>query len=139
LQATTKHSQFKDVALAVQELAAAEEEGKTLLLQDQQKAQLKSMVAANKLAMDTMFYRMNALIAGMASQRTRSLPHLLTATQAAHPAPQTASESDAGTAENSFFTSRQAATRSRPMQTSDTQDINCPRAPLCQSDRDWGR
>jgi hypothetical protein len=34
------------------------------LLQEQHKAQLKSMATANKQAMDTMFERMNALIAG---------------------------------------------------------------------------
>jgi hypothetical protein len=43
LQATAKHSWFKDAALAAQELAAAEEEGKTIaimfaLLQHQHKA-----------------------------------------------------------------------------------------------------
>ncbi len=64
-----KHSRFKDAALAAQELAAAEEEGVTtammfVLLQGQHKAQLESMVAANKQAMDTMFERMKALIAG---------------------------------------------------------------------------
>ncbi len=53
LQTITKHSQFKDAALAAQELAAAEEEGKTTammftLLQEQHKAQLKLMVTANK-------------------------------------------------------------------------------------------
>ncbi len=63
LQATVKHSWFKDAALAAQELAAAEEEGETTammitLLQEQHKAQLKSMVAANKQAMDAMFERM---------------------------------------------------------------------------------
>ncbi len=68
-QATAKHSQLKDAALAAQELAAAEEEGKTTvmmfaLLQEQHKAQLESMVAANKQAMDAMFERINALIAG---------------------------------------------------------------------------
>jgi hypothetical protein len=56
-QATTKHSRFRDAALAAQELAAAEEEGETTtmmcaLLRDQQKAQLEAMVAANKQAMD---------------------------------------------------------------------------------------
>jgi hypothetical protein len=56
LQATTKYVRFKDAALAAQELAAAEEEGKTTpmiftLLQEQQ-------------AMDTMFECMNAFIAG---------------------------------------------------------------------------
>ena len=69
LQATAKHSWFKDAALAAQELAAAEEEGKTTammfaLLQEQNKAQLKAIMAANKLAMDTMLERMNVLIAG---------------------------------------------------------------------------
>jgi hypothetical protein len=34
------------------------------LLQEQHKAQLEPMAAANKQAMDTMFERMNALIAG---------------------------------------------------------------------------
>ncbi len=61
--------QFKDAALAARELAAAEEEGKTTammfaLLQEQHKAQLKVMVAANKQAMDAMLELMNALIAG---------------------------------------------------------------------------
>jgi hypothetical protein len=69
LQATAKHLCFKDAALTTQELAAAEEEGKTIammftLLQEQHKAQLKSMAAANEQAMDTMFECMNALIAG---------------------------------------------------------------------------
>jgi hypothetical protein len=67
LQATAKHSQFKDAALAAQELAAAEEEGKTTaimfaLLQDQHKDQLEAMVAANKQAMDAMLKCMNVLI-----------------------------------------------------------------------------
>jgi hypothetical protein len=68
-QATAKHSHFKDAALAAQELAAAEEEGKTTaimstLLQEQHKAQLKAMVASNKQIMDMMFECMNALVAG---------------------------------------------------------------------------
>jgi hypothetical protein len=58
-QATAKHSQFKDAALVAQELAAAKEEDKATammfaLLQDQHKAQLDAMAAANKQAMDTM-------------------------------------------------------------------------------------
>jgi hypothetical protein len=69
LQATAKHLRFKDAALAAQELAAAKEEGETTammfaLLQDQHKAQLKAMTAANKQAMDAMLECMNALIAG---------------------------------------------------------------------------
>jgi hypothetical protein len=68
-QATAKQSQFKDAALAAQELAAAEEEGKTIammlaLLQEQHKAQLEVMVAANKQAMDIMLECMNVLISG---------------------------------------------------------------------------
>jgi hypothetical protein len=52
LQATAKHLRFKDAALTAQELATAEEEGKTTammfaLLQDQHKALLKAMAAAN--------------------------------------------------------------------------------------------
>ncbi len=69
LQATAKQSWFKDAALAAQELAAAEKEGKTnammfALLHEQHKAQLKAMMAANKQAMDGMLEHMNALIAG---------------------------------------------------------------------------
>jgi hypothetical protein len=48
LQAIAKHLHFKDAALATQELAAEEEEGKTtammfILLQEQHKVQLKLM------------------------------------------------------------------------------------------------
>jgi hypothetical protein len=69
LQATVKQSRFKDAALAAQELAAAEKEGETTvmmsaLLQEQHKAQLELMAAANKQAMDAMLECMNALIAG---------------------------------------------------------------------------
>jgi hypothetical protein len=69
LQATAKHLQFKDAAVAAQELAAAEEESETIammfaLLQKQQKAQLKLMAAPNNQAMDATFEHMNALIAG---------------------------------------------------------------------------
>ncbi len=68
-QATAKQSRFKDAALTTQELAAAEEEGKTTammfaLLQEQHKAQLEVMMAADKQAMDAMLERMNVLIAG---------------------------------------------------------------------------
>jgi hypothetical protein len=64
-----KHSHFKDAALTTQELAAAEEDSKTMvmmftLLQEQHKTQLKLMAASNKQAMDMMFKCMNALIAG---------------------------------------------------------------------------
>jgi hypothetical protein len=73
---------FKDAALAAQELAAAAEDGKTpammfALVQEQHKAQLKAMVAANKQAMDAMLERMNALIAGhgkVADKPTATVP-----------------------------------------------------------------
>jgi hypothetical protein len=66
LQATAKRSRFKDAALSAQELAAAGEEGETTAMmftlpQEQHKAQLKLILAANKLAMDTMIKCMNAL------------------------------------------------------------------------------
>ncbi len=69
LQATAKHSRFKDAALAAQETAAAEEEGETsammfALLQEQHRMQLKAMATANQKAMDAMFERMNAIVAG---------------------------------------------------------------------------
>jgi hypothetical protein len=83
LQATAKHLRFKDAALAAQELAAAEVEGKTTatmfaLLQDQHKAQLEAMAAANKQAMDAMLERMNVLIAGQgkgADKVTATIPN----------------------------------------------------------------
>jgi hypothetical protein len=92
LQATAKQSCFKDAALASQELAAAEEEGKSTtmmfaLLQDQHKAHLKVMMAANKQAMEAMLECMNALITGQGKVRTRSLPQYPTATQVKHPTP----------------------------------------------------
>ena len=69
LQAMAKQSRFKDAALAAQETAAAEEEGETsammfALLQEQHQGQLKAMVTANQKAMDAMFERMNAMVAG---------------------------------------------------------------------------
>jgi hypothetical protein len=60
LQATAKHSRFKDAALAAQEQVAAKEEGKVsammfALLQEQHKTQLKAMVTANQKTMVAMF------------------------------------------------------------------------------------
>jgi hypothetical protein len=83
LQATAKQSWFKDAALTAQELAAAEEECKTTtmmftLLQEQHKAQLEAMAAANKQAMNAMLERMNALIAGQvkaAEEPTATVPN----------------------------------------------------------------
>ncbi len=87
-QATTKQSRFKDAALAAQELAAAEKEGETTammiaLLQEQHKAQLEAMMAANKQAMDAMLERMNMLIAGQgkaADKPTETVPNSNTGT-----------------------------------------------------------
>jgi hypothetical protein len=69
--------------LAAQELAAAEKDGETTvmmfaLLQDQHKAQLEVMAAANKHAMDAMLERMNVLIAGQgkaADKVTATIPN----------------------------------------------------------------
>jgi hypothetical protein len=82
-QATAKHLWFKDAALVAQELAAAEEEGETnammfTFLQEQHKAQLELMVAANEQVMDAMFERMNVLIAGhgkAADKVTATIPN----------------------------------------------------------------
>ncbi len=69
LQAMAKHLRFKDAALAAQEQAAAEEEGKTTaimfaLLQEQHKHQMEATAASSQKAMDAMMERMNALVAG---------------------------------------------------------------------------
>jgi hypothetical protein len=69
LQATAKHSRFKDAALAVQELAAAKGEGETTammfaLLQEQHKLQLEMLAVANQKTMDAMLERMNPIITG---------------------------------------------------------------------------
>ncbi len=67
LQATAKHSRFKDAALAAQEQVAAKEEGKVsammfTLLQEQHKKQLKAMATVNQKAMEAMFERINAIV-----------------------------------------------------------------------------
>jgi hypothetical protein len=69
LQATAKHSCFKDAALAAQEQVAAEEEGEVsammfALLQEQHKTQLKAMAMANQKAMEAMFEQINAIVSG---------------------------------------------------------------------------
>jgi hypothetical protein len=75
-QATAKHSRFKDAALAAQEMAAAEEEGEAsammfALLQEQHRTQLDAMTAANQKAMEAMFERMNAIVAGNGSGQNK--------------------------------------------------------------------
>ena len=82
-QAMAKHSQFKDAALAVQETAAVEEEGETsammfALLQEQHRAQLGDMTTSNQKAMDTMFERMNAIVACNGRGRPTDKEHILT-------------------------------------------------------------
>jgi hypothetical protein len=69
LQETAKHLRFKDATLAAQETVAAEEEGETsvmmfALLQEQRRVQLDATATANQKAMDAVFERMNAIIAG---------------------------------------------------------------------------
>ncbi len=65
---TAKQSQFKEAVLLAQEIAAAEEEGKTqallfIMLQDQHAKQIAQMEATNKTNMDTLMERMNPLVA----------------------------------------------------------------------------
>ncbi len=143
-QATVKHSRFKDAAIAAQELAAAEEEGKITammfaLLQDQHKAQLEAMVAAYKQAMDAMLERMNVLIAGKgkaADKVTATIPN-----------------SNTGHASNTMNHKMKVCTKCRklifhkpqtalslsPTQASITQDGNQAKPTVGWSDRDWGR
>jgi hypothetical protein len=71
--ATAKHSRFRDAALAAQEQAAAEEEGKAsammfALLQEQHKTQLETLVASNQKAMDALLECTNALVSGTKHQ-----------------------------------------------------------------------
>ncbi len=68
-QATAKHSQFKDAALAAGEQAAAAEESETTammfaLLQEQHKHQMEAMAASSQKSMDAMMEQMNALVVG---------------------------------------------------------------------------
>ena len=70
---TAKQSHFKEVALHAQEAAAAEEEGETqamlfAMLQDQHTKQIAQMEAANKMNMDLMMERINALITASGGQ-----------------------------------------------------------------------
>jgi hypothetical protein len=73
LAATAKQLRYKEAALAAQEQASAEEEGKTqammfALLQDQHKLQLMAMAVANKATMNAMMGRMNAILGGGSSR-----------------------------------------------------------------------
>jgi hypothetical protein len=68
-QAMAKHSHFKDVALAAQEMAMAEGEGETTammfaLLQEQHRLQMETLAAAIQQMMDVMLEQMNTIIAG---------------------------------------------------------------------------
>ena len=144
MQATTKHSHVKDAALTVQELVGAEEEGKTTvmmftLLQEQHKAQLEWMAAANKQAMDAMFECMNVLIAA----------HGKAADKVTAPIPSSNTDRTLSITNRNkkryvncrklVFHKQKLATTLRPMQASITQDGNCARMTVHRSDRDWGR
>jgi hypothetical protein len=64
-----KQSRFKEAALLAQEIAAAEEEGKSqamlfTMLQEQHDRQIMVMTATNKANMEAMMERMNALVTG---------------------------------------------------------------------------
>jgi hypothetical protein len=124
LQATAKHSRFKDVALAAQEQVVAEDEGKATgmmfaLLQEQHKIQMEAMATASQKAMDTMIEQMNALVSTGHGKPTdkENMP----------PATGKASNSTAGktrnkrkcpTVESTCSINRQIATNSKPMQAS---------------------
>jgi hypothetical protein len=67
LAATAMQLLFKEAALAAQEQASAEEEGKMkammfALLQDQHKLQLEGMAMASKATMNAMMEQMNAIL-----------------------------------------------------------------------------
>jgi hypothetical protein len=71
---TAKQSRFKEAALLVQETAAAEEEGESqamlfAMLQDQHDKQIATMAATNKVNMEAVMERMNALVAGKGGDR----------------------------------------------------------------------
>ncbi len=75
LAAMAKQSCFKEAALAVQEQAAATEEGETQammfsLLQEQHQFQLEAMAAANKATMEAMMEQMNVLIAAQGGRKS---------------------------------------------------------------------
>jgi hypothetical protein len=68
LATTAKQSHFKEAALLTKETAAAEEEGETqamlfALLQEQHNKKMETMATTNKINMDAMMERMNALVA----------------------------------------------------------------------------
>jgi hypothetical protein len=74
LAATAKQSRFKEAELVAQEQAAGTEEGKTqammfALLQEQHQLQLEAMVTANKVTMEAMMERMNALVVAQGGKR----------------------------------------------------------------------
>ncbi len=114
-QATARHSQFKDAALAAQELAAVEEEGKTTammfaLLQDQHEAQLKLMAAVNNQAMDAMFECMNALIAGHSKAAEKVTATIPTGNTGPASSAMNHKKKNAQAAESLSFTSQKLAT-----------------------------
>jgi hypothetical protein len=66
---TAKQLRFKEAGLLAQETAAAEDKGKLqailfAILQEQHNRQIAAMTATNKVNMDAMMERMNALVAG---------------------------------------------------------------------------
>jgi hypothetical protein len=82
------------------------------LLQEQHKAQLEAMTAANKQAMDAMLECMNALIAsqGKAADKPITAMVLNSNSGQAHLALQTARRKYAQTVESSFSTNHKLAT-----------------------------
>jgi hypothetical protein len=123
LQATAKHSRFKDAALTAQEQAAAAEEGETTvmmfaLLQEQHKHQMEAMAASSQKAMDAMMEQMNALVAGQGKAADKeNTPPVKDNAHMALEAPNRTRRS-APTVESMSFTSQWIATSLRPTQAS---------------------
>ncbi len=72
---TAKQLGFKEAALLAQETAAAKEEGELqamlfAMLQEKHNKQIMAMTATNKVNMDAMMERMNAILAGGGEKRT---------------------------------------------------------------------
>jgi hypothetical protein len=114
----------------------AEEEGETTatmftLLQEQHKAQLELMAAANKQAMDATFECMNALIAGYSKVADKVTATIFNSNTGHAPNTTNCNKKRCGNCRK--------LTSLRPTQASITQDGNCARTPVCRFNRDWGR
>jgi hypothetical protein len=143
LQATAKHSRFKDAALAAQKLAAAEEEGKTTammftLLQEQHKAQLKSMLATNKQAMDTMFECMNVLIMGHGKAADKVTATIPSSNTGCVPSTTNCNKKRYTNCRKLIFHKPETCYKLKTNASKHYPGWKHARMPVRQSDRDWG-